>query len=129
MRKPNNANENYDNVDWIAEAQNDQRFQYEMQSLLPCQNMRLLWDSFTLAIDWAQQTNRYDDILYAARNYSDLVETANNLPENQCDFWIGRADNYLPLFWMAWMRWLDEWEDNVHPVEKDYYKKFRHLDS
>jgi hypothetical protein len=90
--------------------------------LLPCQIMRLLWDGFTLAIDWAQQTNHYDDIQDAARNYTDLVVAANSLPGNQCDFWIGRADNYLPFFWMVWMQWLDEWEDNEHCVEKNMSK-------
>jgi hypothetical protein len=103
-----NTNEAYDDVDCLDDEKNDQHFHYEIQSLLPFQIMRLLWDGFTLAIDWAQQTNRYDDIQDAARHYSDLVEASNSLPENQCDFWIGRADNYLPLFWMAWMRWLDE---------------------
>jgi hypothetical protein len=124
-----NANEFYDDVDWLDEGINDQQFQYAMQSLLPCQIMRLLWDDFTLAIDWAQQTNHYDDIQDAARNYSDVVAAANSLPENQCNFWIGRADNYLPLFWMVWLRWLDEWEDNEHCVEKNHGKKFRRLDS
>lgn len=124
-----NTKEAYDDVDWLDEDKNDQDFQYAVESMLPSQIMRLLWDSFTLAIDWAEQTNRYDDVQDAARNYSALVEAANNLPENQCEFWIGRADNYLPLFWMAWMRWLDEWEDNEHCVEKNYDKKFRRLDS
>jgi hypothetical protein len=124
-----NANEFYDDVVWLDEGRNDQHFQYEIQSLLPCQIMRLLWDGFTLAIDWAQQTNCYDDIQDAARSYSDLVEAANRLPENQCDFWIGRADNHLPFFWMVWMRWLDEWEDDEHCVEKNYGKKSRRLDS
>jgi hypothetical protein len=57
------------------------------------------------------------------------VEAADSLPENQCEFWIGRADNYLPLFWMAWMRWLDEWDDDEHCVEKNHGEKFRRLDS
>lgn len=37
-----NANAFYDDIDWLAEGQNDQHFQYEMQSLLPCQIMLLL---------------------------------------------------------------------------------------
>lgn len=78
--------------------------------MLPSQIMRLLWDGFTSAIDLAQETHRYDDIHYAACNYSALVEAANRLPQKQCNFWVGRADNYLPLLWMVWMRWVDEWK-------------------
>lgn len=124
-----NTNEFYDDVDWLGEGQNDQHFQYEMQSLLPCQIMRLLWEDFTFAIDSSLQTSHYNDIQDAARQYSGLVDAANSLPENQCDFWIARADNYLPLFWMAWMRWLDEWEHNERCVEKNHGQKCRRFDS
>lgn len=95
---------------WLEEDDNDQNFYYEMQSMLPGQAMRILWDGFKLAVDHAVHSNYYNDIEHAAWTYSNLIEAANNLPENQCDFWIERADGYLPLFWVVWMRWLEEWD-------------------
>lgn len=81
---------------------------FEIRSMLPQQVMRILWDGFAVAIDQAQQTNNYSDIEFAAQMYSGLVDAAVDLPELQAEYWIGRADDYLPDFWCVWMHWLDE---------------------
>ncbi len=81
---------------------------FEIRSMLPQQVMRVLWDGFSNAIDTAETTKEYVDVDIASQMYSSLVGAANDLPELQADYWIGRADDYLPDFWCVWMQWLDQ---------------------
>ncbi|MGH1471324.1 MAG: hypothetical protein ACRBCS_09035 [Cellvibrionaceae bacterium] len=76
--------------------------------MLPQQTMRVLWDGFSNAVDHAETTKEYFDVHVAHQMYSTLVNAAVDLPELQADYWIGRADDYLPDFWCVWMRWLDQ---------------------
>jgi len=77
---------------------------------LPGQNMRVLWDGFKVSIDGAVRSNELADIEFAATHYANLIEAAETLPNNQADFWIERADDYLPQYWLVWMHWLDQWD-------------------
>ncbi|GAB1263589.1 hypothetical protein NBRC116493_32580 [Aurantivibrio infirmus] len=81
---------------------------YEHRSMLPQQVMRILWDGFACAVDHAETTSAYCDVSFAAQTYSNLVDAAIDLPELQAEYWVGRADDYLPTFWCVWMQWLDE---------------------
>lgn len=81
---------------------------FEIRSMLPQQVMRILWDGFSKAIDHALLTKKSSDITFAAQMYSSLIDGASDLPELQAEYWLGRADDYLPGFWCIWMHWLEQ---------------------
>ena len=80
---------------------------------LPGQIMRVLWDGFKGSVDDAIKSNKFSDIDYASVHYANLIDAVETLPDNQAEFWIERADAYLPTYWMVWMKWLDEYSETT----------------
>jgi len=95
-------------LDYLEEFKTTSDDYFEIRSMLPQQIMRVLWDGFSVAVDHALLTKIYSDIKMAAQMYSSLIDVAVDLPELQADYWIGRADDYLPDFWCVWMKWIEQ---------------------
>lgn len=78
---------------------------------IPSEGIHVLWDTFTEAVDCATKSQRLNDVIFAACQYTLLICSAESLTEAQSDCWIDRADDYLPLYWMVWMSWVQEYEN------------------